>query len=62
MVVGSKLETVVGATDEVTLAASVSIIVATVPGTITVTLSLIAGVLRGAAPLPIVIPASTSLT
>jgi len=62
MVVGSKLETVVGATDEVSLAASVSIIVATVPRTVTVTLSLIAGVLRGAAPLTIVIPASTSLT
>merc|ERR1711894_297394 len=62
MVVGSKLETVVGATDEVSLAASVSIIVATVPRTVTVTLSLIAGVLRGAAPLTIVISSSTSLT
>jgi len=62
MVVGSKLEAVVGATDEVSLAASVSIIVTTVPGAITVTLTLITGVLRGAAPLTIVIPSSTSLT
>jgi len=62
MVVSSKLETVVGATDEVSLAASVSIIVTAVSGTITVTLSLITGVLRGAASLAIVIPASTSLT
>ena len=62
MVVGSKLETVVGATNEVSLAASVSIIVTAVPRPVTVTLSLIAGVLRGAAPLAIVIPASTSLT
>ena len=62
MVVGSKLETVVGATDEVSLAASVSIIVTAITRTITVTLSLIAGVLRGAAPLTIVISASASLT
>ena len=62
MVVSSKLETVVGATDEVSLAASVSIIVTAIPGTVTVTLTLITGVLRGAAPLTIVIPASTSLT
>jgi len=61
MVVGSKLETVVGATDKVSLAASVSIIVTAITRTITVTLSLIAGVLRGAAPLSIVISASTSL-
>jgi len=62
MVVSSKLETVVGATDEVSLAASVSVIVTAITRTVTVTLSLIAGVLRGAAPLAIVIPASTSLT
>ena len=62
MEVSSELETVVGSTDEISLAASVSIIVTTIPGTVTVTLSLIARVLRGAAPLTIVIPASTSLT
>ena len=62
MVVGSKLKAVVGSTDEVSLAASVSIIVTAVPRTVTVTLALIAGVLRGAAPLTIVISASASLT
>merc|ERR1712044_74652 len=62
MVVGSKLKTVVGPTDEVTFAASVSVIVTAIPRTVTVTLSLIAGVLRSAAPLTIVISASTSLT
>merc|ERR1712170_266281 len=62
MVVSSELETVVGATDKVSLAASESVIVTSITGTITVTLSLIAGILRGAAPLAIVISASTSLT
>ena len=62
MVVQTKLLAVVGAADEVTLAASVSIIQTAITRPITVTLTLITGVLRGAAPLTIIIPASTSLT
>ena len=62
MVVQTKLLAVVGAADEVTLAASVSIIQTAITRPITVTLTLITGVSRSAAPLTIIIPASTSLT
>ena len=61
MVVQTKLLAVVGATDEVTLAASVSIIQATITRPVTVTLTLITGVSRSTASLAIVIPPSTSL-
>lgn len=62
VIVGTKLETVVGAADEVTLAASVAVIVTSVTRTVTVTLTLVTRVLRSAASLTIIIPPSTSLT
>ena len=62
VVVGAKLEAVVGAAYQVPLAASVAVIVAAISGPITVTLTLITGGLRSAASLAVVIPPSTSLT
>jgi len=62
VVVGAKLEAVVGAADEVTLAAPVPVIVAAITRPVTVTLALVTRVLRSAAPLAVIIPASTSLT
>merc|ERR1719154_50348 len=62
VVVGAKLEAVVGATYQVSLAASVAVITTAISGPITVTLTLITGGLRSAASLAIVIPPSTSLT
>jgi len=62
MVVGTKLETVVGAADEITLAASVAVIVTSVTRTITVTLTLVTRVLRSAASLTVIISPGTSLT
>ena len=62
VVVGAKLEAVVGATYQVPLAASVAVIAAAIPGPITVTLTLVTGGLRSTAPLAVIIPASTSLT
>ena len=62
VVVGAKLEAVVGATYQVPLAASVAVIAATIPGPITVTLTLVTGGLRSTAPLAVIIPPSTSLT
>ena len=62
MVVGAKLEAVVGAAYQVSLAASVTIIVAAIPGPVTVTLALVTRGLRSAGPLAVIIPASTSLT
>jgi len=62
VVVGTKLETVVRAADEVTLAASVAVIVASVTRTITITLTLVTRVLRSAASLTVIIPPGTSLT
>ena len=62
VIVGAKLETVVGAADEVTLAASVAVIVTAVTRTITITLTLVTGVLRSAAsPASFKVPAETSL-
>jgi len=62
VVVGAKLEAVVGATYQVSLAASVAVIAAAIPGPVTVTLTLVTGGLRSTAPLAIIIPPSTSLT
>jgi len=62
VVVGTKLETVVGAADEVTLAASVTVIVTSITRTITVTLTLVTRVLRSAASLAVIISPGTSLT
>ena len=62
VVVGAKLEAVVGATYQVSLAASMAVIAAAIPGPITVTLTLVTGGLRSTAPPAVVIPPSTSLT
>jgi len=62
VVVGTKLETVVGAADEVTLAASVTVIVTSITRTITVTLTLVTRILRSAASLTVIISSGTSLT
>ena len=62
VVIQPELQTVVGATDQVSLAASVSVILAAVPGAITVTLSLVTRVLWSAASPAIEISSSTSLT
>ena len=62
MVVGAKLEAVVGAAYQVSLAASVTIIVAAIPGPVTVTLAIATGDLRGAAPPPVIVTTSASLT
>ena len=62
VVVGAKLEAVVGATYQISFAASVAVIVAAISGPITVTLTLITGGLRSTAPPAVVIPTSTSLT
>ena len=63
VVVLTKLLAVVGAADQVALAAVVTVIGAPVPKPVTVTLALATGILRGAAPLTtLVIPAKTSLT
>ena len=53
---------VVGAADQVALAAVVTVIGAPVPRPVTVTLALATGILRGAAPAPIEVSARTSLT
>ena len=62
VVIQPELQTVVGATDQVSLAASVSVILAAVPGAITVTLSLVTRVLWSAASPAIEIPSGASLT
>merc|ERR1719232_1469570 len=62
MVVGSKLEAVVGATDQISLTAPVPIIISAVPGAVTVALALVTGGLGGAASLAVIIPSSASLT
>ena len=62
VVVRAKLLAVVGAADQVALAAVVTVIGAPVPKPVTVTLALATGILRGAAPPTIPIPATTSLT
>ena len=61
VVVGAKLEAVVGAADEVTLAAPVAVIVAAITRPVTVTLALVTGGLRSAAPLAVIIPPGASL-
>ena len=61
MVVMSKLLAVIGAADQISLAASVAIIEAAVTGPVTVTLALVTGVVRSAASLAIIISSSTSL-
>ena len=62
MVVRAELEAVVGAADQVAPAAGVTVITAPVTRPVTVTLALITGILRGAAPAPIEVTARTSLT
>ena len=62
MVVGAKLEAVVGPAHQISLAAPVSVIVTAVTGSVTVTLALVTGGLRGAASLAVIIPSSASLT
>ena len=63
MIVLCELLAVVGAADQVTPAAGVTVMLAPVPRPVTVTLALATGILRGAAPLTtLVIPAKTSLT
>ena len=62
VVVGAKLEAVVGAAYQVSLAASVAVIAAAIPGPITVTLTLVTGGLRSAASPALEIAARTSLT
>ena len=62
MVVGAKLETVVGPAHQVSLAAPVSVIITAVPRPVTVALALVTGGLGGAASLAVIIPSSASLT
>jgi len=62
VVVGTKLETVVGAAHQISLAASVSVIITAVTGSVTVALALVTGGLRGAASLAVIIPSRASLT
>ena len=62
MVIRAKLEAVVRATDQVAAAAGMTVIAAAVTRSVTVTLALATGILRGAAPAPIEVAARTSLT
>jgi len=62
VVVGTKLETVVGPTHQISSAASVAVIVTSITRTITVSLTLVTRVLRSAASLSIIISPGTSLT
>jgi len=62
MVVGAKLEAVVGPANQISLAAPVSVIVTAVTGSVTVTLALVTGGLGGAASLAVIIPSRASLT
>ena len=62
MVVGAKLEAVVGATDQISLAAPVPVIITAVPGPVTVALALVTGGLGGAASLAVIIPSGASLS
>ena len=62
VVVGAELEAVVAPADQVAPAAPVSVILAAVPGPVTVPLPLPTRGLRSAAPPPIEVSPSTSLT
>ena len=62
MIISPELEAVVGATHQVSPAPGVTIMLAPVPGPVTVTLPLVTRGLRGAAPPVSKVPAPTSLT
>ena len=62
MVIFSKLETVVTSTNQVSFTASVSIMLTSITRSVTVSLSLVTGLLRGAASPPIVVSPGTPLT
>ena len=61
MVIYSKLFTVVTAAYQVSLTASMAVMFAPVQGSVAVSLSLPAGVLRSAAPPPVIVPAPAPL-
>jgi len=62
VVVSSKLETVVRAAHQISLAAGMAIIETAVPRSVTVALALVTGIFRGAASLTVIVPTSASLT
>jgi len=62
MVVSSELLAVVTPAHQVTLAAPVTVIDAAVPRAVTVTLALTTGILRSAAPPPVIVPTSAPLS
>ena len=62
VVIEPELPAVVGAAHQLAPAASVAVIQPTVTGTVAVTLAVLAGLLGGAAPPPVIVPARASLT
>jgi hypothetical protein len=61
VVVEPELPAIVAAADQVPLAPGVAVVEPAVAGTVAVSLSLVAGVLRGAAPPALVVTAGTAL-
>ena len=61
MVVSAELETVVAATHQVSLAAGVAIIETSITRPVTVPLTLLTGIVRGAASLTVIVPTAASL-